>query len=174
MYKNGVTVNDCTGAGGLCQKEKLWFNGYIAPSKIGGSTGVSGLPSGSVANQATSPAYLSPINNLAGNNNVDIHGSTNFLGQPFAPSPSNFGSNPYSRTVLNGPNNYNVDLSVFKVFPITESTFLRFNVDAFNALNIQGFQNPNITSGEIAYQPNGLSTSYWTPRQLQFTLRLQF
>ena len=46
--------------------------------------------------------------------------------------------------------------------------------DAFNALNIQGFQNPNITSGEIAYQPNGLSTSYWTPRQLQFTLRLQF
>ena len=173
-YKNGVTVTDCTSTAAGCQKEKLWFNGYIAPGKIGGSTGVSGLPSGYVAGQATSPAYSSPINTIAGNNNVDIHGPTNFLGQAFAPSPSNFGTNPYSRTILNGPINYNVDLSVFKVFPITEQAALRFNVDAFNALNIQGYQNPNTTTGEIAIQPNGLSSSYWTPRQIQLTLRLQF
>ena len=123
-----------------------------------------------------SPAYLSPIGftGTGTNNNVDIKGPTSFAGQAFAPTPSNFGSNPYSRTIMNGPMNYNVDLSVFKVFPITEQVMLRFNVDAFNALNIQGYQNPNTTTGEIAYQSNGLSTSYWTPRQLQFTLRLQF
>jgi hypothetical protein len=143
---------------------------------------ISGLPSGYVVNQAASPAYSSPIgftgSPITGtNNNVDIKGPTaaqSFAGQGFSPSPSNFGSNPYSRTILNGPINYNVDLSVFKVFPITEQAALRFNVDAFNALNIQGYQNPNTTTGEIAYQPNGLSSSYWTPRQIQLTLRLQF
>ncbi len=175
-YKNSVTVTDSTGA--TPQKEKLWFNGFIAPT-AGAMGKIAGLPSGYVVNQASSPAYLSPIgftgSPISGtNNNVDIHGPTSFAGQAFSPSPSNFGSNPYSRTILNGPINYNVDLSVFKVFPITEQASLRFNLDAFNALNIQGFNNPNTTTGEIAYQPNGLSSSYWTPRQLQFTLRLQF
>ena len=171
-YKNGVTVTDCTGT---CQKEKLWFNGYIAPT-AGAMGKITGLPSGYTVGTAASPAYLSPIGftGTGTNNNVDIKGPTSFAGQAFAPTPSNFGSNPYSRTILNGPMNYNVDLSVFKVFPITEQAMLRFNVDAFNALNIQGYQNPNTTTGEIAYQSNGLSTSYWTPRQLQFTLRLQF
>jgi hypothetical protein len=148
---------------------------------------ISGLPSGYTQGTAASPAYMSPIGTTAGtcgpggaaapicNNNVDIKGPlNNFANQAFAPAPSNFGVNPYSRTVLNGPINYNVNLSVFKVFPINESTFLRFNVDAFNALIIQGYQNPNTTTGEIAYQPNGLSSSYWTPLQIQLTLRLQF
>lgn len=184
-YKN-TTVTDCQGT--VCQKEKLWFNGYIAPTP-GAMGKISGLPSGYTQGTAASPAYMSPIGTTPGtcgpggaaapicgtNNNVDIKGPlNNFANQAFAPSPSNFGNNPYSRTVLNGPNNYNVDLSVFKVFPITEQTFLRFNVDAFNAFNIMGYQNPNTTTGEIAYQPNGLSSSYWSPRQIQLTLRLQF
>ena len=29
-------------------------------------------------------------------------------------------------------------------------------------------------TGEISYAPNTQSTSYWTPRQIQLTLRLQF
>jgi hypothetical protein len=182
-YRNGVTVTDCTG---VCQPKKLWYNGFILPSstQIGAITG---LPSGYVAGQAASPAYESPINFLPGTcggkaqaicsttNNVNVVGPSNtFQNIAFTPSPSNFGDNPYSRTVLQGPFNYNVDLSVFKVFPITERANLRFNVDAFNALNIQGFTNPNTTTGEIAYAPNGQSTSYWTPRQVQLTLRLTF
>jgi hypothetical protein len=174
-YKNGVTVTDCTSASAGCQKEKLWFNGYIAPTAAAMGK-ITGLPSGYVTGQAASPAYLSPIGftGTGTNNNVDIHGPVSFAGQGYSPAPSNFGANPYSRTILNGPINYNVDLSVFKVFPITEQAALRFNVDAFNAFNIQGFQNPNTTTGEIAIQPNGLSSSYWTPRQIQLTLRLQF
>ena len=97
-----------------------------------------------------------------------------FSGVGYSPSPSNFGDNPYSRTILRGPWNYNVDLSLYKVFPITERVALRFNADAFNALNIQGYNNPNTTTGEIGYAPNGLSSSYWTPRQIQLTMRLQF
>ena len=64
---------------------------------------------------------------------------------------------------------------MFKTFPITERAALRFNLDAFNAFNIQGYNNPNGTTGEIQYQPNAVgAASYWTPRQIQMTLRLQF
>jgi len=38
----------------------------------------------------------------------------------------------------------------------------RFNVDAFNAFNIQGLVNPNPTDGTQA-----ITTSSWTPRQIR-------
>jgi hypothetical protein len=88
-------------------------------------------------------------------------------------SPGPYNTNTFSHTVLNGPINYQIDLSVFKVFPITEHTNLRFNMDAFNALNQQGTPDPNTTDGTIQVTPQ-YSSSYWTPRQVQFTLRLTF
>jgi hypothetical protein len=42
-------------------------------------------------------------------------------------------------------------------------------VDAFNAFNIQGLTNPSAADGI-----QQLQTSYWTPRQIQFTGRLSF
>ncbi len=178
LYKNGVTVQDCIG---VCQPKKLWFNGFIVPNAANLGK-ITGMPSGYTVGSAASPAYESPINftgttgNITGtSNNVNVVGPLNTYNNiAFTPSPSNFGDNPYSRTILPGPFNYNVDLSVFKLFPITERMALRFNADAFNALNIQGFANPNTTTGEISYAPNTQSTSYWTPRQIQLTLRLQF
>ena len=85
------------------------------------------------------------------------------------------GNHPTAKSVLNGPFNYNVDLSLFKVFPITERVNIRANVDAFSAFNIQGFKNPNTANGELSDSPGGVDgSSYWTPRQLQLTLRLTF
>jgi hypothetical protein len=72
--------------------------------------------------------------------------------------------------------NFNYDLSLFKVFPITERTNLRVNLDAFNAFNQQGLPNPGGTNGELGIQPGvaGGGSSYWSPRQLQLTMRLTF
>lgn len=44
-----------------------------------------------------------------------------------------------------------------------------FNVDAFNALNIHGYTNPNALDGI-----QQLNTSYWTPRQIQVSARFTF
>jgi hypothetical protein len=71
--------------------------------------------------------------------------------------------------VLQGPTNFQTDISIYKVFSITERVKFRLNVDAFNAFNIQGLVNPNTTDGI-----QQLQTSYWTPRQIQFTARLSF
>ena len=190
-YKHKAKITDCRS--GTCYPAYEWFNGYIAPTAIAGNSCpqgsatkvVSGLPSN------WSP-YLTPINNLCtnasgaayaqyGTNNVQITAPT-LTGSPvtigYAPGPYGTGSsgaNPYSHTVLNGPINWTVDLSVFKVFPITEKTNLRVNVDAFNALNIQGYTNPNTTDGVEQIVPGaGVASSYNTPRQIQLTMRLTF
>jgi hypothetical protein len=165
VYKDKVPVTDCRS--GVCRPSYLWFNGYIAPNVVNAaSRGVTGVPSGY-------KPYLAPINNTPGttnfgNNNVSVtlkNGSQVLTG--YSPTPA--GGHPYAMTMLPGPNNYQADISLYKVFTITENVKLRFNIDAFNAFNIQGYVNPNNSDGI-----QSLQTSYWTPRQIQFTARLSF
>jgi hypothetical protein len=50
---------------------------------------------------------------------------------------------------------------------------LRFNFDVFNALNMQGYNNPNGTDGTEAVA-NQVANSANVARQVQLTLRLTF
>ena len=128
--------------------------------------GVTGVPSNYTP-------YLAPINNTPGtanygNNNVTVNlknGSQVVTG--YSPGPS--GVNPFSQTIRLGPYNYNANISLYKSFSLTESLKLRVNIDAFNAFNIQGNVNPNTSDGI-----QSLQSSYWTPRQVQFSMRLSF
>ena len=165
IYKSAVPITDCRS--GVCRPAYQWFNGYIAPPLINNPNGgITGLPSGYTP-------YQTPINNTPGaanygNNNVQVplkNGTSVLTG--YSPGPA--GVNPFSKTTILGPFNYIADISLYKVFSISERLKLRVNIDAFNAFNIQGFVNPNATDGT---QP--LTTSYWTPRQVQFTARLSF
>ena len=165
VYGSSVPINDCRS--GVCHPEYLWFNGYLSPTVINAAkNGISGIP----ANYAP---YLAPLNNVPGtanfgNNNVTVtlkNGTQ--VSTAYSPGPS--GANPFSQTVLLGPYNYDADISLYKVFSISERTKLRVNVDAFNAFNIQGRVNPNTTDGT-----ESLQTSYWTPRQVQFSARISF
>lgn len=164
-YGSSEPVNDCRS--GVCHPAYLWFNGYISPTVIGAAkNGISGIPSNYTP-------YLTPINNTPGtanfgNNNVSVtlkNGSTVVTG--YSPGPS--GANPFSHTVLPGPFNYLTDISLYKEFSLAERVKLRLNVDAFNAFNVQGRVNPNGSDGI-----ESLQTSYWTPRQIQFTARVSF
>jgi hypothetical protein len=165
VYGSSAPITDCSS--GVCHPEYLWFNGYISPSLINASkNGITGIPANYVP-------YQAPINNTPGasnfgNNNVNV---TLKNGQvvSVAYSPGPLGANPFSQTVLLGPSNWEVDMSIFKVIPITERVRFRISMDAFNAFNIQGRVNPNTTTGE-----ESLQTSYWTPRQIQLSARLSF
>jgi hypothetical protein len=194
-YKHGANVTDCRS--GTCLKSKVWFNGYIAPPYLPSSTNgsnasctpaaglITGLPSSWIPSQQpidtdcnkSDAAYA-----YYGSNEVQITlpGGT---AKPivYAPAPTTstsggmVGANPYAHTVLNGPINYTVDLSLFKVFPITERTNLRFNFDAFNALNDQGYNNPSSLDGTSCYSSGGVGcSSANSPRVIQLTLRLSF
>lgn len=187
VYKHSMPITDCRS--GVCRKEYEWFNGYIAPTTISGNVCAQGLanvvsglsPSWAPSQQPIDTNCSAPVNGKVttpdayyGGNEVAVkltNGTTAPIG--YTPSPNNVG-NPYYRTVLNGPMNWTADASLFKVFPITERVNLRFNVDAFNVFNVQGYNNPNTTDGTEAVQANGVSNSYNNPRQLQLTLRLSF
>jgi hypothetical protein len=80
------------------------------------------------------------------------------------PAAANYTSKKY----LAGPYNYNVNMSVFKVFPIRGGMFLRLNLDAFNVFNMPGENNPGANGIE------GFLNSHTDPRQLQVTARFTF
>jgi len=198
VYKKKAPIVDCRS--GNCYKAYEWFNGYIAPTSVSGNacagslpTVVSGLPSGWQPSQSPIDTVCSaPANGKVvtdkyyGDNDVNITLTNGKVlqGVTYAPSPSGFyAGNPYSHTVLNGPMYWSADLSLFKVLPITERVQLRFNMDAFNAFNVQGLPNPgNTTSGNtntdgvLQVVPGGASgaQSENSPRELQLTLRLTF
>jgi hypothetical protein len=178
IYKHGAPITDCRS--GVCHPSFLWFNGYIAPTSIAGvdctTNCVSGLPSNYVP-------YQTPIDNTPGTTNYGSNGNNvtvNLNGGKtasvaYSPGPD---TNPYAKTVINGPFNYIAAASLFKVFPIRESVNLRFNWDVFNVFNDQGYLNPNTTDGT-----ESLLSPYWAlspnggglgPRVMQLTLRLSF
>jgi hypothetical protein len=79
-----------------------------------------------------------------------------------------------------GPNFFNSDMSIFKNVSIYERVTAQFRMDAFNALNHINYGGPNgaidsTSSGSITGGPFPAGTGGTTnPRQLQFTLHLQF
>lgn len=191
VYKHDHQITDCRS--GTCLKEYLWWNGYIPPTNISGnscaagmSTVVSGIPSDYTPYQTPLDTSCgAPVSGKAvtdqyfGLNDVNLkllNGKTGVITYQPSPNASASGSsgswsgaNPFSKTVLNGPFNYTTDASLFKVFPVTERVNLRFNIDVFNLLNMQGYNNPSSSDGTEA-----LTSSHNTPRQVQFTLRLNF
>jgi outer membrane receptor protein involved in Fe transport len=84
------------------------------------------------------------------------------------------------RNTAFGSNFFNSDMSLMKNVSIYERVTAQFRFDAFNALNHINFATPNgsidsTSAGAITSGPYPTSTGGTTnPRQLQFTLHLQF
>jgi len=201
IYKKGAPITDCRS--GVCLKGYEWFNGYIPLTARSGntcsaglSTVVSGLPSGWAPYQTPidSTDCSSPSNGKAvagkyfGENevsmsNVEGQKDGTVIGYGDVPSATNNGSsetgidvaNPFGHTILNGPWNWEADLSLFKVFPINERMNLRLNFDAFNVFNHQGTPNPSGSDGTVCVTAGGFGCSSANdPRELQFTGRFTF
>jgi hypothetical protein len=83
---------------------------------------------------------------------------------------SDFGT--LGRNIIRGPKQINTDLSIMKLFPITESQKVEFRAEFFNLFNNVNFANPvNVVSsgnfGQIASTTTG-------PRVIQFALKYNF
>jgi hypothetical protein len=76
-----------------------------------------------------------------------------------------------------GPNYFDTDLALQKNFPIREDIVAQFRVDGFNAFNHINFGTPNGNvdqGGSITGGPGPGNTQLPSPRQLQFSLRVQY
>ncbi|WP_044933719.1 TonB-dependent receptor [Pseudacidobacterium ailaaui] len=100
---------------------------------------------------------------------------TSPCGQFTAPGLDQIGN--MGRNSVFGPHFFNGDLSLQKNFPIYESLLAQFRVDAFNGFNHINAGNPgqtNIDGGPFTITGEPALNVYTNPRQLQFSLRLQF
>ena len=96
-------------------------------------------------------------------------------GQAFIQNPvGTFGN--VGRDALRGPGALNFDLSLSRIFAITERYRLQARFEAFNAINHANFGNPatNLSSSTFGLITGTASGSVGEPRILQFALKLHF
>jgi len=86
------------------------------------------------------------------------------------PGPGTFGNS--GRGFLRSDRSKNLDLSLFKLFPITERTKLEFRFEMFNATNTPVWGVPDVNISDAAF--GHISSTANKARQLQFGLKLYF
>ncbi len=89
----------------------------------------------------------------------------------FAPvTETRFGNT--GRNILRGPGVVNLDLGVFRDFPITERFRLQFRAESFNVSNTPHFNNPNANVSEDDFAT--ITSAKQDERSFRFGLRLFF
>ena len=73
------------------------------------------------------------------------------------------------RNILFGPVLHNLDLSLSKTFPITESKRLQFRAESFNFTNTPAFGQPGATLNGLGV--GQITTTASDPRRIQFGLK---
>ncbi len=89
-----------------------------------------------------------------------------------APVPFTYGNVGRTLPDVRGPRMSNVDLSIFKMFPIREQVRLHLRAEFFNAFNSPMFGLPNSAFGNRAF--GTITGTMNDPRQVQLALRLTF
>jgi hypothetical protein len=148
----------------------------------------------STNNAATTNSRPNQLRKAVRNGN-NINQFFDVSGATFAPQASGtVGSE--RRNPLYGPHYRQVDVSLFKSFPVYRESTLEFRAEAFNAINTTNFGQPNNTFNAVQANPNANATSpaanqyvyaagnnvgeiqntsaNYVPRQIQFALKYQF
>jgi len=79
-----------------------------------------------------------------------------------------------ARDAVYGPHFRHFDLSLFKVFRVTERLQMETRAESFNLTNTPNFAQPNATLGTASFGTISSTRTGSTPRQLQFALKLMF
>lgn len=78
------------------------------------------------------------------------------------------------RNALHGPHSRHLDVSLFKTLKITSSVNVQFRTECFNLTNTANFAAPNSSLGGTGFGKLTATTAGYTPRQIQFALKLQY
>ena len=126
-------------------------------------------PSNTGSNGLTRTDRIANGNFSAGRRTPDLWFDINAF-----PVPNGYAFGNAGKNILDGPGGKTADMSIRKMFNLTERTNLEFRAEAFNAFNHAVFAQPDnyITDGPGAA---GVITGTVIPqRQLQFGLKLHF
>lgn len=124
---------------------------------------------GNIGNGVSYFNYARP--NLVGNPNVANPTAQEYFNPAaFSIPVDSFGN--FGKNVLRSAPVYNVDFSLFKIFPIKESLNLEFRAEAFNIFNIQNLAPPGVDIGTA--DAGVVSAVAVPPREIQLGMKLRF
>jgi Carboxypeptidase regulatory-like domain/TonB-dependent Receptor Plug Domain/TonB dependent receptor len=92
----------------------------------------------------------------------------------FAQVPASVPYGNAQRNIEIGPSFINTDFSAFKNFPLWRESNLQFRADSFNLFNNVNLANPNATMTSPSFGVISALYTNYSPRVLQFALRLSF
>ena len=140
---------------------------------------------GDIANTGNGNSYVRALvqgNPRLNHPSKDQWFNTSAFGLPFATvsktgvvsEDPTIGEGNSGRNNLQDQNYYNVDLSVFRQFPIAESFHAEFRAEAFNVLNDTIFGTPSTAVNAAKGAFGTITGTANAPRLLQFALKLIF
>ena len=147
-----------------------WSNGLPFTLNASGCPTPGNVPCYPVGKRGSLHTHLSGFNAVSHTRTFFKSSDTSGFTTPSLDTVGNVGRNSFI-----GPGFFNTDLSLQKNVPIHESITGQFRVDAYNAFNHINPGNPSAnvgSDGVISGEP-GLGV-YTNPRQLQFSLRVDF
>ncbi|MDA2926678.1 TonB-dependent receptor [Acidobacteria bacterium AH-259-G07] len=112
--------------------------------------------------------------NLVGDPEISNPTTARFFNtDAFAVPVNSYGN--FGRNVLRTENVYNVDLSLFRKFPLwNEDRWLEFRAEFFNIFNIMNYGSPGAVVGQGSFGRISSLITGSRPRQIQFGFRLVF
>jgi hypothetical protein len=110
--------------------------------------------------------------NLVGDPNPAHRTASQWINTSAFRSPAAFTFGTFPRNALRSDTYKDVDLSLFKTFPLYRELNLQFRAEAFNLTNTSVFAAPGNVVGTTTF--GVVSSIANSPRQLQFALKLQF
>ncbi|MBB5061942.1 TonB-dependent receptor [Granulicella mallensis] len=112
--------------------------------------------------------------NLVGNPTLSHPNNTQYFNVA-AFQPQAFGTaGDAPRNPLHGPHYRHFDFSAFKEFPVHKDLHLEFRTEIFNLTNTASFAVPNAALGTNGVGSVSGDAPYYTPREIQFALKLLF
>jgi hypothetical protein len=165
----------------------VWQSGKPLTIVNGGGLGTATLPTdvGAEGGMTVYGNRATPVNN-GGSDRPNIvanpHGPKTlaqyFNVNAFAPQTLGTIGNEV-RNSISGPHFRHIDLSLFKDFHLTERYVLQFRAEAFDITNTPNYYIPNSNPSNLQLGSSnfGAVTNYdpnYTPRELQFALKLRF
>lgn len=90
--------------------------------------------------------------------------------------PAQYSYGNFGRNVLRSDGRANLDLSVFRSFPITETKRIDFRAEAFNLTNsvVWGSPHSNVSSDGALFGVVNSTAPGYSPRQIQFALKFYY
>jgi carboxypeptidase family protein/TonB-dependent receptor-like protein len=164
-------------------------------NQIIGNWQVAGIATASTGNWFTPTDIVTNLSNSDGGGDVFNSARPNVVGNPnghhclagtlfntcaFASNTVNGVFGNAGRNIIRGPGFQNWDISLFKIFPISEAKRFEFRAEFFNAFNHLNpeFTDPNTiaenTSTERGSSAFGLAQAARDPRFIQFALKFYF